>query len=110
MAAHFSIDGSLRVNGGAPAVGRISIAETALGFMRAFPDLVVRLDQLETSQTGFVYRWTLEGAYSATGRRVRISGYEEWTIGADGLIAESRGHFDAEEYQRQIEGGPLDVR
>ena len=40
-----------------------------------------------------------------TGREVRISGFEEWQIGADGLIAESLGHFDAEDYQRQLDGG-----
>jgi hypothetical protein len=36
---------------------------------------------------------------------VRISGFEEWRIGADGLIAESEGHFDSSEYQRQLEHG-----
>jgi hypothetical protein len=39
------------------------------------------------------------------GQRVRISGYEEWQIDADGLIAESKGHFDAAEYERQLEHG-----
>jgi predicted XRE-type DNA-binding protein len=28
------------------------------------------------------------------GKAVRISGYEEWTIGPDNLIAASKGHFD----------------
>jgi hypothetical protein len=36
---------------------------------------------------------------------VRISGYEVWLIGAGGLIAHSRGTFDAEEYRRQLEAG-----
>jgi hypothetical protein len=40
-----------------------------------------------------------------TGKRVRFSGFEEWRIGADGLIAESLGHFDSTEYQGQIEQG-----
>jgi hypothetical protein len=37
-------------------------------------------------------RWTLVGTNTGpggTGRRVRISGFEEWTIGDDGLIAAS---------------------
>ncbi len=41
-----------------------------------------------------VYRWTLTGTNTGpggTGKAVRITGYEEWTIGADGLIAESKG-------------------
>lgn len=33
---------------------------------------------------------------------MRISGYEEWTFGADGLIAESKGHFDDVDYKRQL--------
>jgi hypothetical protein len=33
---------------------------------------------------------------------VRITGYEQWRFGADGLIAESQGHFDAADYQRQL--------
>jgi hypothetical protein len=52
-----------------------------------------------------VYRWTLTGTNTGpggTGRPVRISGQEEWTFGADGLIAESRGHFDQADYNRQL--------
>ncbi len=41
-------------------------------------------------------------AGSAPGRSVDMTGYEEWTFGADGLIAESKGHFDEAEYQRQM--------
>jgi len=40
-----------------------------------------------------------------TGHRVRISGFEVWQIGADGLIASSEGHFDTSEYQQQLEHG-----
>ena len=36
------------------------------------------------------------------GRAVRISGREEWTFGADGLIAGSKGRFDEAEYNRQV--------
>jgi hypothetical protein len=52
-----------------------------------------------------VYRWTLTGTNTGpggTGRAVRISGYEEWTFGADDLIAQSEGHFDESDYNRQI--------
>ena len=37
-----------------------------------------------------------------TGNPVRISGYEEWTLNSEELIAESKGHFDEAEYQRQL--------
>ena len=36
---------------------------------------------------------------------VRISGYELWKIDNDGLIAESKGHFDSAEYERQLKHG-----
>ena len=39
---------------------------------------------------------------AGTGNHVRISGYELWKIDNDGLIAESKGHFDAAEYERQL--------
>ncbi len=31
-----------------------------------------------------------------------MTGYEEWTFGADGLISQSLGHFDEVDYQRQL--------
>lgn len=45
----------------------------------------------------------IELRLGGTGNRVRISGYEAWTIDADGLIAESQGHYDQTEYDRQLE-------
>jgi len=53
------------------------------------------------------FHWTLIGTNTGpggTGRRVSISGFEEWKIGADGLIAESLGTFDNADYQRQLAG------
>jgi hypothetical protein len=34
-----------------------------------------------------------------------VSGFEEWEIGADGLITGSLGHFDEVHYRRQLEHG-----
>jgi hypothetical protein len=100
VAAFFSADGSLRVNDGAPAVGRNAIAGLAQSFMNHLPDLIVAMDGIEIRVYGVVYRWTLTG--TKNGRRVRLSGYEVWRIAADGLIAESQGHFDSDDYQRQL--------
>jgi hypothetical protein len=36
---------------------------------------------------------------------VRIPGYEEWTVGADGKIAASRGNYDQAEYEHQLRHG-----
>ena len=108
VAAYFATDGSLKVNDAEPAVGTAAIIEVARGFMAAFPDLEVRMDSLDRDDDGLRYRWTLIGTNrgpDGTGQKVRIRGYEEWRINDDGLIAESLGHFDEVEYQRQLEHG-----
>jgi len=104
VAEHYSPEGSLTINDGPPSVGREAITDAARAFMEAFPAMQVLMDDLR----GAEYHWTLVGANTGpggTGNRVRISGYEEWTIGDDGLIAASLGHFDEAEYARQIEHG-----
>lgn len=106
VAACYSANGSLRVNGGPAAMGRAAITGVAQGFMTAFPDMKVLMDGIEIQGEQTVYRWTLEGTNTGpggTGRPVRIRGFEEWRIGVDGLIAESQGHFDEADYQRQLQ-------
>ena len=105
VAAFYSADGSLAVNDAAPAVGRVAIAEVAQSFMTAFPDLRVTLDAVTTQDGRARYHWTLTGTNTGpggTGRPVRISGFEIWRFGDDGLIASSQGHFDSTEYRRQL--------
>ena len=107
VAAFFAENGWLKINDGTPAVGRSAISASAQSFMTDFPDMVVAMDEAVLQEDRAVYRWTLTGTNTGpggTGRAVRIKGHEEWTMGADGLIAESRGHFDATEYQRQLSG------
>ena len=104
VAAFFAEDGSLTINNGVPSVGRTAITAAAQDFMTAFPDMVVAMDGADYQGDRAVYRWTLTGTHTGpggSGRSVRISGYEEWMIDADGLIADSQGHFDAAEYSRQ---------
>lgn len=108
VASFFAATGSLKVNDGAPAVGREAIAEVAKSFMTAFPDMIVTMDRLVMTTAGVEFHWTLTGTNcgpEGTRHRVRISGYEEWRMGSDGLVAESLGHFDAEEYERQLQHG-----
>jgi SnoaL-like polyketide cyclase len=107
VAAFYAENGSLKINDAAPSVGRAALTEAAHAFMRDFPDMVVEMNALERAGAGYIYRWTLTGTNTGPGgkgNKLRISGYEEWTIGADGLIASSLGHFDAADYQRQIDG------
>jgi predicted ester cyclase len=105
VAAFFSEAGSLQINGGAASVGRTAITAAAQGFMTAFPDMIVTMDGVDLQGDRAVYRWTLTGTNTGpggSGKAVRISGYEEWRFGADGLIAESKGHFDEADYKRQL--------
>jgi predicted ester cyclase len=106
VAAFFGENASLKVNDDAPAIGTMAIAEIARGFMRNFPDIIVTFDKLERRGDATAFHWTLISTNSGpggTGNRVRISGYELWNISDDGVIAESKGHFDAAEYERQLE-------
>jgi hypothetical protein len=105
VAAFFAADGSLKVNDAEPAVGTAAITEVARGFMTSFPDLEIRMDALEPRGDRLLYHWTLIGTNSGpggTGQKVSISGYEDWQLGDDGLIAESLGHFDEGDYEQQL--------
>ena len=108
VASFFDERGSLKINDGTPAVGRAAITNSAQSFMTAFPDIVVRMDRLVVKGAKTEYHWTLTGTNTGpggTGKFVNISGFEEWRFGPDGLIAESLGHFNAAEYERQLDAG-----
>ena len=105
VAAFFAESGSLQINEGTPSVGRMAIAAAAQGFMTAFPDMVVTMDNVSLDGGRAIYQWSLTGTNTGpggTGKAVRISGHEEWTFDTDGLIAESKGHFDETDYNRQL--------
>jgi SnoaL-like polyketide cyclase len=105
VASFFGANGSLKINEGAPAVGRAAITDAAQGFMTAFPDLVIKMDSVNKSGSDITYHWTLTGTNTGpggAGKFVRISGFEQWRLGPDGLITQSKGHFDAADYQRQL--------
>ena len=107
VAAFFAENGSLSINNGPPAVGRVAIAREAQAFMTTFPDMIVRFDKLEAQPDATAFHWTLTGTNTGpggTGNRLRISGYELWKIDEGGLIAESKGHFDSADYEPQLRG------
>lgn len=94
VAAFYAKSGSISVNGAPP----VPIIEVARGFMRDFPDIIVTFDKLENTPNGTEFHWRLTGTNTGPGgteNKVRIGGFELWQIGSDGLIAESKGHFDA---------------
>ncbi len=108
VASFYAADGRIVINDGEPCVGRSAVAEMAQGFFNGFPDLIVRMDSIRTSGTYCVFQWTLEGTNSGpdgTGNRVEVSGWEYWRLTDDGLVADSKGHFNAAEFERQLAGG-----
>ena len=99
VAAFFAERGSISINNGPAAIAR--------AFMRDFPDMIVTYDKLKSHGDQKEFHWTLTGTNTGpggTGNKVRISGYELWKIDNDGLIGESKGHFDAADYEKQLKG------
>jgi|ERR1700693_4648787 len=112
VAAFFALNGSLSVNG-VPAVGRHAITGVAQGFITAFPDMQLLMNDVLIKGDCAEYNWTFIGTNTGpggTGHRVRFSGFEVWRFGADGLIAESQDQFDSADYQRQPERGVEESR
>jgi uncharacterized protein (TIGR02246 family) len=106
VAAFFSPDGSLVINGGVPATGRDAITQVAQSFMTAFPDLRVAMDRLVIGGDHVEYHWTLTGTNTgpgSTGNSVEISGFERWAFDAEGFILASQGQFDSADYNRQLQ-------
>ena len=95
LASFYAEDGVLVVNDGEPAVGREAIEAVAESFMDDFPDMLISVDKLveEPDRVVFHWRWT--------GNAIDLRGYEVWTFSSEGLIAESLGVFDQDEFRRQ---------
>jgi hypothetical protein len=74
-----SPEGSLRINDGVPAVGRDAIGGVVQGFMTAFPDLLLTMDDVRFEGDRAVYYWTFAGTNTGpggTGHQVLFSGFE----------------------------------
>ena len=108
VAGHFVPGGTIAINGGDPT----EVTEVARSFIDAFPDIRVFMDDVVFNDETVEYHWTFTGTNTGpggTGRAVRITGFEEWTFGDDGLVAVSRGSYDQDEYDRQLERGAPDA-
>lgn len=107
VAAHYVPGGTIAINGGTPT----EITQVARSFIEAFPDIEVFMDDVVLKDDTVEYRWTFTGTNTGpggTGNAVRISGFEEWTLGDDLLVVKAKGHFDEDEYERQLEHGAPD--
>lgn len=101
VAGFYAADGRSVINRGTPWVGRRGVAEMAAGFFADVPDLVLMCDDVRSAGTHVAYFWTFTGTHAATGNGLRVSGWEEWDLDAEGKVVESRGWYDADEYARQ---------
>lgn len=106
VALFYTENGSLNINNGNASIGRNAIAKDAKAFMNTFPDdMIVAFDKLVETSKGIEFHWTLTGTNTephGTGKKVNISGVELWQLDENGLIKESKGSFDADEYNRQL--------
>jgi steroid delta-isomerase-like uncharacterized protein len=108
LASFYADNGTLTVNGGPPSVGRAAVTATARTYMTAFPDMAVKMTRMSQEEGHPVFHWLWTGTNTGpggTGKSVRMTGYEEWTLDAHGRIVESKGHYDEAEYQRQLKAG-----
>lgn len=107
MASFYAEDGTLTVNNGTPAVGRKQLAETAKSYMEAFPDMKLIMDSLVADSGTYRYHWTFIGTNTGlggTGNKVNFSGFERWTMNNERLVQKSIGTYDANDYNRQLDG------
>ena len=108
VAAHFASGGTIAINGGEPT----EVTEVARSFISAFPDIQVFMDDVVFKDEAVEFHWTFTGTNTGpggTGKWVRISGFEEWTFGDDGLVAESQDSYDQAEYDQQLEHGAVEL-
>jgi len=111
VASFFATDGALIVNRGTPIVGTEAITKFASDFMLAFPDMELTMDSLVTKNGRTGFHWTFVGTNTGpngTGNPVNFSGFESWIFNEKGLIQESVGTYDADEYNRQLTGNVAD--
>lgn len=104
VAAFFAEDGEITINRGETIKGRAAIAEMAAGFYADFPDLEVRCDLMRKAGDHALFVWSLEGHHAETKNHVLVAGWEEWDLDHELKVLSSKGWFDADDYQRQIDG------
>ncbi|MDJ0907328.1 MAG: nuclear transport factor 2 family protein [Woeseiaceae bacterium] len=108
FASFYAENGVLQINDGEPSIGRAAIEATAKSFMGDFPDMLVELVEVRREGERVIFEWHWTGTNTGpggTGAAVDLYGYESWSLDEDGLIVESLGHMDEDEYARQLGAG-----
>jgi uncharacterized protein (TIGR02246 family) len=73
VASFFAEDGSITVNDGDRAVGRVALAKVFQGFFDAFPDTVVLMDHVRGAGRRAIYSWIRRDQHRAWWNRQRRS-------------------------------------
>jgi hypothetical protein len=76
----------------------------AAGFFADVRDLTLVCDGIRVAGDHVAYLWTFTGTHAASGRSLRVSGWEEWDLDDAGKVKASKGWFDADDYARQTAG------
>ncbi|WP_120499450.1 nuclear transport factor 2 family protein [Roseovarius sp. EL26] len=103
VAASYTEDACFIINHGEPMNGHQDIADMVSGFCDEFPDVVLRLDNTFIAGHHAVYVWTFQGTQVNTGKYVEFQGWEEWELDENLKVKSSKGWFDAEDYERQLQ-------
>lgn len=96
VAACFAEDGSISINGGEPAVGRVAIQAVMDRYFDAYPESAMTMDGVRGAGERAVYLWTAEvvaAGPDGTRKRVRFDGWDEWTLSSAGLVQLSLGNY-----------------
>ena len=94
----------ITINQGEPSVGFEALTAMAARFHTDVPDLVLKSDGIRSAGNHAVFMWTFTGHDAGTGNPLNVVGWEEWELDDNMKVTSSLGWFDAEEYQRQVDG------
>lgn len=97
-------DSRITINLGEPSVGHEGLTAMSAGFHADVPDLVLQNEGIRSAGNHVVYLWRFRGHHAETGNPLNVSGWEEWDLNDDMKITSSLGWFDADDYQRQVDG------
>ena len=104
VAAFHHSSSQISINRGEPSVGHDGLTAMAAGFHADVPDLFLQNDGIRFAGNHVVYMWTFTGHDAQTRNPLNISGWEEWDLDENMKITSALGWFDADDYQRQVDG------
>ena len=81
VVAFFAETGGIVINRGPLWQGRAGVAAMAAGFFADVPDLTLTCDEVKLAGSHMLYLWTFTGTHSGTGRKLKITGCEEFYLG-----------------------------